>query len=76
MLALDTPHADKLPPLDASIEETKDASYDTSDYQGKNYLKNIAEWNRFMSAIVKREVERQKERNLLIPNEKLDWKKS
>jgi len=33
MLALDTPHADKLPPLDASIEETKDASYDTSDYQ-------------------------------------------
>ena len=35
MLALDTPHADKLPPLDASIEETKDASYDTSDYQGK-----------------------------------------
>ena len=41
MLALDTPHADKLPPLDASIEETKDASYDTSDYQGKNYLKTI-----------------------------------
>ena len=39
MLALDTPHADKLPPLDASIEETKDASYDTSDYQGKIILK-------------------------------------
>ena len=33
MLALDTPHADKLPPLDASIEGDRDASYDTTEYQ-------------------------------------------
>ena len=33
MLALDTPHADKLPPLDASIEEDENASYNTTDYE-------------------------------------------
>jgi len=33
MLAMDTPHADKLPPLDASIEGDRDASYDTTEYQ-------------------------------------------
>jgi len=32
MLSLDTPHADKLPDLDLSVEEDENASYDTSEY--------------------------------------------
>ena len=33
MLSLDTPHADKLPPLDDSIENDESAEYDTSTYE-------------------------------------------
>ena len=32
MLSLDTPHADKLPPLDLSVEDDDSASYDTTEY--------------------------------------------
>ena len=32
MLALDTPHADKMPPLDESVEQDDSATYESSEY--------------------------------------------